>query len=68
MMTNKVINREIFPEIAGHLDKPEITLITGSRQVGKTVVIGQLREWLIEHKKIPESYILSLSLLIKLQN
>lgn len=38
------------------MDKPEITLITGSRQVGKTVLLGQLREYLIS-KGIPQNLI-----------
>jgi len=46
------INREIFDKIAAHLDKPEITLLTGSRQVGKTVLLEQLKSFLISEKKI----------------
>ena len=53
MMPNKeYINREIFDKIAAHLDKPEITLLTGSRQVGKTVLLEQLKSYLISEKKI----------------
>ena len=48
----KFIEREIFPKIAVHLKKPEITLITGARQTGKTVLLGMLREWLIKEEKI----------------
>lgn len=46
------IKREIFNEVAGHLSKPEITLITGSRQVGKTVLLEQLKEYLINNKRL----------------
>jgi len=51
-----IIEREIFPKVAAHLKKPEITLITGARQTGKTVLLGMLKEWLIREKKIaPEN-------------
>lgn len=40
--------RLVFDEVASHLEKPEITLITGSRQVGKTVLLEQLQKYLIE--------------------
>lgn len=49
------VKREIFGEIANHLDKPEITLITGSRQVGKTVLLEQLKDYLLLEKQVPES-------------
>ncbi|OGB87527.1 hypothetical protein A3H38_01150 [candidate division WOR-1 bacterium RIFCSPLOWO2_02_FULL_46_20] len=45
-MTKKV-KREVFKEISSHLDKPEITLITGSRQAGKTTLLGQLKEYFL---------------------
>ncbi|MFV1975214.1 MAG: ATP-binding protein [Candidatus Scalindua sp.] len=60
--TSNYIEREIFSEVAGHLDKPEITLITGSRQVGKTVLMEQLRERLISDKKLSPDSILSYNL------
>lgn len=46
------IEREIFPEIAKHLKKQEITLITGARQVGKTVLLNQLEKWLVEKQRV----------------
>jgi predicted AAA+ superfamily ATPase len=33
------IEREIFPSVISDLEKPEITVITGSRQVGKTTLL-----------------------------
>jgi hypothetical protein len=45
----KLVKREIFSEVSAHLEKPEITLITGSRQVGKTVLLGQLKDYLIKN-------------------
>ena len=52
MPNKEYINREIFDKIAAHLDKPEITLLTGSRQGGKTVLLEQLKSYLISEKKI----------------
>jgi len=54
---SNLVEREIFEEVAEHLDKPEITLITGSRQVGKTILLEQLKDFLVQEKKIPESAI-----------
>src|SRR4030067_2100566 len=61
-MANTYIYREIFPPLTRHLEKPEITLIAGSRQVGKTVLVEQLKEWLIEHKRVPDKQILAYNL------
>lgn len=55
--SKKYIKREVFDEIAAHLEKPEITLITGSRQVGKTVLLEQLKAYLIEEKRISQDSI-----------
>jgi len=40
----RFINRQRLPEIYEHLAKPEITLIVGARQVGKTTLMKQLVE------------------------
>ncbi|MBU2578776.1 ATP-binding protein [Patescibacteria group bacterium] len=48
----KYIKRELFSDIIKHLGKPEMTLITGSRQVGKTILLLQLKDWLIREKNI----------------
>jgi predicted AAA+ superfamily ATPase len=56
------IRREIFDEVFAHLDKPEITLITGSRQVGKTVLMEQLKEHLIRSRKLSPDLIFSYNL------
>lgn len=48
----KIIQRELFPKIVAHFEKPEITLITGARQTGKTVLLGMFKERLIKEKKI----------------
>lgn len=56
-LDRKLVKREIFGEVAAHLEKPEITLITGSRQVGKTVLLFQLKDYLLK-KGIGEGLIL----------
>lgn len=52
MQNKEYIQREIFGQLASHLAKPEITLLTGSRQVGKTVLLEQLRDYLLRQKNI----------------
>lgn len=39
-----VIKRSLYPQILAHLEKPEITLITGPRQCGKTFLMKLLIE------------------------
>lgn len=53
----QLIKREIFDELSAHVLKKEVTVITGPRQTGKTTLIYQLKDWLIEKKKIPPSQI-----------
>jgi len=48
----KYIKRQVFDDLVNHLNKPEITLLTGSRQVGKTVLLEQLRDYLVKNKGI----------------
>lgn len=45
----KLVKRQIFPEIASHLEEPEITLVIGPRQVGKTTLLFQLKDYLIQN-------------------
>lgn len=59
--TKNLVKRQIFSEITRHLDKPEITLIIGPRQVGKTTLLAQLKDYLIK-KGCPESKILVFNL------
>src|SRR3990167_10688337 len=56
-LDRKLVKREIFGEMSAHLGKPEITLITGSRHVGKTVLLFQLKDYLLK-KGISEGLIL----------
>lgn len=57
-MNNSIsyIKRAIFNEITKHLDKKEISLIIGPRQVGKTVLLGQLQKYLAEEKNSFKRY------------
>lgn len=41
-----VIKRSLYPQILAHLEKPEITFITGPRQCGKTFLMKLLLEHL----------------------
>lgn len=57
----KLVQRTILSEVIRHLEKPEITVIIGSRQVGKTTLLFQLKEFLLK-KGIPENNILIFNL------
>ena len=39
---NNYIRRRLIPALAGHLDHPEITMLIGPRQSGKTTILKQL--------------------------
>lgn len=51
------IKRTIFPALIKHLDKSEITVLIGPRQVGKTVLLEQLQMYLKEQRKIDPALI-----------
>lgn len=58
MNKKNLIKRKIFTEIKDHLNKKEISLITGPRQVGKTTLMDELKDYLeLKNKK---TYFLSL--------
>ena len=44
----KFIPRQLFSAIAKHLVKPEMTLIVGARQTGKTVLLEMLQDQLLK--------------------
>lgn len=46
--TKNLVRRTILPKVIKHLENPEITVITGSRQVGKTTLLFQLKESLLK--------------------
>ncbi|MFH1782450.1 MAG: ATP-binding protein [Candidatus Omnitrophota bacterium] len=54
---DRLVKREIFDEVTAHLRAEEITVITGSRQTGKTTLLFQLKDWLIAKNKIRESQV-----------
>lgn len=56
------IVRELFQEVVDHLTQPEITLITGSRQVGKSVLLSQIKDHLQIKEATDESRIFSYNL------
>jgi predicted AAA+ superfamily ATPase len=39
---NNYIRRRLITALAGHLDLPEITMLVGPRQSGKTTILKQL--------------------------
>ena len=49
---DNLIPREIFPQLISHLQEPEISLIVGARQTGKTVLLGMIKEYLLKEKRI----------------
>jgi len=55
-----MIKRKILPALLNHLEKPEITLIVGPRQVGKTYLMSLIREKLENEGKNTCSFNLDL--------
>ena len=45
-----MIKREILPDLINELDKPEVLILIGARQVGKTHLLNELYK-LAESKK-----------------
>lgn len=51
-----LVKRSIFSQIIEHLQEKEMTVIIGPRQVGKTTLLGQIKDYLINKNKInPDS-------------
>lgn len=48
----KKIPRRILPELLAHLEKPEIGVILGPRQVGKTFIMQRLIRELVENRGV----------------
>lgn len=56
-MDKKLALRRIFPQLKSHLEAAEITVIIGPRQVGKTTLVFQLKEYLLSEKIAQEKQI-----------
>ena len=53
---NNLIKRSVFDQVVDHLKEKEMTVIIGPRQVGKTTLLEQIREYLADKQKInPDS-------------
>ena len=61
-MEHKIIKRTIFSQIASHINEPEMTMILGPRQTGKTTLLAQLKNYLLENKISQEKNILIFNL------
>lgn len=59
--TKNLVQRTILPQVIKHLETSEITIITGSRQVGKTTLLFQLKDFLLK-KGVPDGNILIFNL------
>jgi len=47
-----MFKRELFDEIAPYIDSPEIIVITGMRQVGKTMLLTYIYEQISSENKL----------------
>lgn len=54
-LTEKIIPRKIIPQIESWLDEPEIVVIKGARQTGKTTILYYLIDQLIGRGVKPEN-------------
>jgi predicted AAA+ superfamily ATPase len=61
-MKNRVIERAVFKDIINHLNEPEMTLTLGARQTGKTTILFQIKDHLIENQIARENEILMFNL------
>ena len=61
-MTNKIIERKIFSQLVQHLNEPEMTIILGPRQTGKTTLLEQLKDYLLKNQISQEKDILNFNL------
>ena len=61
-MEKPTIKRAILKDIIGHLNDPEMTLILGARQTGKTTILDQLKDYLLKKQIAGEKDILMFNL------
>lgn len=59
-MVNMVIVREILEQLKDSLDDPEILILIGARQVGKTFLLNKLEEYVLKKKQKVKYYNLEL--------
>lgn len=63
-----LVQRQIFPEVVAHLEKPEISVIVGPRQSGKTTLLGQIKDYLLKKGHKPENILIfNLDILTELE-
>lgn len=51
----KFLHRLVYTQLRSHLEQPEISLILGPRQAGKTTLLNRIREDLAQ-KQVPNTY------------
>ena len=61
-MEEKTVERTILKDIISHLSEPEMTLILGARQTGKTTILSQLKDYLLKKQIAIEKDILMFNL------
>lgn len=61
-MNNNLVERDIFQEVVDHLESSDVTVIIGPRQTGKTTLLNQLTNYLLNNKNIRENQIKSFNL------
>lgn len=49
---NNLIKRDIFRSVIDHIQEKEMTVLIGPRQVGKTTLLEQIQDYLINKQKI----------------
>ncbi|MCG2695494.1 ATP-binding protein [Candidatus Parcubacteria bacterium] len=49
---NNLIKRDIFGAVIDHIQEKEMTVVIGPRQVGKTTLLEQIQDYLINKQKI----------------
>ena len=52
-----LIKREVFKEVLSWINEPEVIVVTGPRQVGKTTLLNQVVEWLKKEQKVEDQRI-----------
>ncbi|MBU3979639.1 ATP-binding protein [Patescibacteria group bacterium] len=61
-MPDRLIKRTVFEQITKHISEPEMTVILGPRQTGKTTILSQLKTYLTSNQIANEKNILIFNL------